>query len=94
VNLTKKERVLNTFNFKPVDRPALYDVVHNLKFIEAVYGKSVNSRNAEDVTCEAIGKVLDLVRHFAIPDNLEPTVEKDEDGFVHRREWAGNNKGN
>jgi len=86
-NLTKKERVLNTFNFKPVDRPALYDVVHNLKFIESVYGKTVNSKNAEDAVCCAVAKSLDMVRHFAIPDMLERRIVRDEDGFVYRKEW-------
>jgi len=87
MRLSKKERILNTFNYQQLDRPAIYDVMHNLKFIEEVYGKSVNSRNAEDAVCSAISKSFDMVRHFAIPDRLESYIEKDEDGFVYRKEW-------
>ena len=87
MDLTKKERVLNTFDYKDIDRPVIYDVIHNIKLIEEVYGKSVNSRNAEDAICTTVAKTLDMVRHFAIPDRLDSYMEKDEDGFVYRKEW-------
>ncbi len=31
MDLTKKERVLNTFDYKDIDRPVIYDVIHNIK---------------------------------------------------------------
>ena len=71
MKLTKKERILNTFDFKELDRPALYDVIHNIEFIEEVYGRQVNQKNAEDAICTAVAKTLDMVRHFAIPYELE-----------------------
>ena len=87
MKLTKKERILNTFNYKDIDRPVIYDVIHNIKLIEHVYGKSVNSRNAEDAICTTIAKMCDMVRHVAIPGNLDSYIEKDEDGFVYKKEW-------
>jgi hypothetical protein len=87
MKLTKKERILNTFNYKEIDRPPIYDVIHNIKFIEHVYGKSVNSRNAEDAVCAAAAKTCDMVRHFAIPYELNSHFEEDEDGFVYEKEW-------
>ena len=87
MELTKRQRVLNTFNFKDLDRPALYDVLHNIKFIEHVYGKRINSRNAEDAVCSAIAKTFDMVRHFAVPYSLESSTEEDEDGFIYSKSW-------
>nr|MBC8388980.1 hypothetical protein [Actinomycetota bacterium] len=87
MKLTKRERILNTFNYKDLDRPAIYDIIHNIRFIEHVYGKSVNSRNAEDAICATIAKTCDMVRHVAIPYNLDSYIEEDEDGFVYRKEW-------
>ncbi len=87
MELTKRQRVLNTFDYKPLDRPVLYDVIHNIRFVEEVYGRTVNARNAEDAICATVAKTLDMVRHFAVPDNLESTTVVDEDGFVYRKEW-------
>lgn len=86
MRLTKKERVLRTFNYKEVDRPAVYDIIHSYKFIEYVYGKTITSRNAEDAICYTIAKTLDMTRHFAIP-SLEKYIKKDEDGFVYEIKW-------
>jgi hypothetical protein len=85
--LTKKERVLRTFEYKPLDRPAIYDKIHSLKFIEHVYGKPITEKNAEDAICTAIAKKCDMTRHVVIPDNLEPYKYMDEDGFVYRIYW-------
>lgn len=87
MKLTKKERILNTFNYKPLDRPAIYDKIHSLKFIEYVYGKAINSENAEDAVCTTIAKTCDMTRHVAIPYDLNTYTEKDEDGFVYRVHW-------
>ena len=87
MELTKKQRILNTFNFKQLDRPALYDVLHNIRFIEHVYGKSINSRNAEDAVCTTIAKTFDMARHVAIPYTLDSSTEEDEDGFIYRKSW-------
>ena len=87
MELTKRQRVLNTFDYKPLDRPVLYDVIHNIRFVEEVYGRTVNARNAEDAICATVAKTLDMVRHFAVPDNLESTTVVDEDGFVYGKEW-------
>jgi len=82
-----RQRIINTFEGRPLNRLATYDIMHNTGLMEFLTGKKINPKNAEDVACEAVGKTLDLVRHFSVPDNLEPVQEKDEDGFVHRREW-------
>jgi hypothetical protein len=80
-------RVLNTFEAKPLDRLPVFDIIHNVEFVEQVTGTKVTPRNAEDVMCQAVRQNLDLVRHFCIPDDLEPRFEVDEDGFKYRVEW-------
>ena len=87
MELTKKQRVLNTFNYEELDRPAIYDKLHSLKFIEHVYGQAITKSNAEDAVCAAIAKTCDMTRHVVIPDNLETYTETDEDGFVYRVIW-------
>ena len=85
--LNATERVLNTFEGKPLDRLPVFDIIHNTDFIEEVSGKKITPGNAEDVACEAVRKTLDLVRHFCIPEDLEVREVTDEDGFVYRDEW-------
>ena len=85
--LNATERVINTFEGKPLDRLPVFDIIHNTDFIEEVSGKKITPGNAEDVTCEAVRKTLDLVRHFCIPEDLEVREVTDEDGFVYRDEW-------
>jgi hypothetical protein len=80
-------RVANTFAGKPLDRLPVFDIIHNVDFIECVTGERVTPQNAEDLVCRAAREKLDLVRHFCIPDFLEPRDEVDEDGFVYRSEW-------
>ena len=86
-NFNSKRRLMKTFEGKPIDRIPTYDVIHNITLMEYLTGKKINSENAEDVSCEAVGKVLDLVRHFSIPDFTEPVIVKDEDGFIYKKEW-------
>jgi hypothetical protein len=85
--LNATERVLHTFEGKSLDRLPLFDIIHNTDFIEVVSGRKITPQNAEDVTCEAVRKTLDLVRHFCIPADLESREYTDEDGFVYREEW-------
>jgi hypothetical protein len=85
--LTKKERVLNTFDYKPLDRLAIYDKIHNLELIEHVTGKKLDEKNAEDVTCEALGKLCDMARHVAVAHAMDGRLVKDEDGFVYKEYW-------
>jgi len=85
--LDSTTRVLNTFEGKPLDRLPVFDIIHNVAFIEHVAGERVTPENAEDVACRAVRETLDLVRHFCIPADLEPRDEEDEDGFQYRVEW-------
>ena len=87
MKLSSSERVINTFLGKPLDRLPVFDIIHNTEFIEHVSGKKITGANAEDVTCEAVRKTLDLVRHFCIPGDLEARVRTDEDGFRYQDEW-------
>ena len=81
------ERVIKTFEGKRPDRLPVFDIIHNTEFIEKVCGRKITPQNAEDLTCEAIRRTLDLVRHFCIPADLEAREVTDEDGFVYRDEW-------
>jgi len=80
-------RVLNTFAGAPLDRLPVFDIIHNTDFIECVAGGKLTPENAEDLACRAVRQTLDMVRHFCIPDHLEPRIETDEDGFQFRTEW-------
>lgn len=85
--LTSRERVENTFAGKELDRLPVIDIIHNVDFIEQVSGEKLSDSNAEDITCRAVSKTLDLVRHFRIPDFLDQRLSEDEDGFKYREEW-------
>jgi len=85
--LTSKERILRTINGEKVDRLPVYDIIHNVDLIEYLAEDKITPKNAEDLTCKAVSKVLDLVRHFTVPVNLEPQIVTDEDGFVYKQEW-------
>jgi len=37
--------------------------------------------------CKAASKVLDLIRHFAVPDYTGTKIKKDDEGFVYKYEW-------
>jgi hypothetical protein len=66
---------------------ATFDVLHSRAFIEHLAGDRINARNAEHLLCKAVGQVLDLVRHFAVPDRLEPRVVSEDSGFAYRYDW-------
>ena len=84
--LTSRERVIRTFDGKGLDRVATYDIMRNTALMGHLAGQKINSKNAEDVVCKAVGKALDMIRHFAVPDIVEPVIERDEGGFVHKKE--------
>jgi hypothetical protein len=85
--LNSTERVINTFEGKELDRLPVFDIIHNVDFIEYASGEKLTQANAEDITCKAVSKTLDLVRHFRIPDFPEKRESGDEDGFRYREEW-------
>ena len=85
--LTARERIVRTIDGDEVDRLPIYDIIHSVDFIEHVSGGKVTADNAEDLTCKAVSETLDLVRHFTVPESLEPKTYRDEDGFVYRQEW-------
>ncbi|MBW8016213.1 MAG: hypothetical protein FVQ82_08505 [Planctomycetes bacterium] len=85
--LTSRERALRTVNGEEVDRLAVYDIIHSVDLIEYLTDDKITPGNAEDLTCKAVSKVLDVVRHFCIPSDLEEKTYEDEDGFVYRQKW-------
>ncbi|MBM3703041.1 MAG: hypothetical protein FJW63_08670 [Actinobacteria bacterium] len=87
LKLNSTERVINTFEGRPLDRLPVFDIIHNIKFIEHVSGEKLTPENAEDITCKAVRETLDLVRHFRIPDFPGKKVTEDEDGFKYEEEW-------
>ena len=86
-SLNSTERVINTFEGKKLDRLPIFDIIHNIDFVERVTGQKVNKDNAEDLICRAAADNLDMVRHFRIPDFVGQRVSEDEDGFLYREEW-------
>lgn len=85
--LSCKERLIKTLKGEEIDRVATFDLLHNIDLVEHLAGDKVNPQNAEDLLCAAANKVLDLIRHFAVPDDLEPRIVRDEMGFVYKYEW-------
>jgi hypothetical protein len=74
LQLTSKERLIKTFKGEEIDRFATYDIIHNVELIEYLTDSKINPKNAEDLTCKAVSKILDLVRHFGVPKDLEPKI--------------------
>ena len=87
MNISSRDMLIGTFEGKESDRIATYDIMHNIGLMEYLTGREINEKNAEGVACEAVGKVLDLVRHFSIPSKKEPETVEDEDGFVYKKDW-------
>jgi len=85
--LSCKERLIRTLKGEEIDRIATFDILHNIDLIEHLAGERVTSKNAEDLLCRAANQVLDLIRHFAVPDNLESRIVRDESGFTYKYEW-------
>lgn len=85
--LSSRERLIKTFQGEEIDRIATFDILHNIDLIEYLTGERLTPKNAEELLCRAAGRVLDLIRHFAVPDRIEPWILKDETGFIYRYEW-------
>jgi len=85
--LTSRERLLRTFEGKEIDRIPTFDIIHNIDLIEYLTDEKVTPKNAEDLLCIAASKILDLIRHFAVPNYFDTKIVKDEDGFVYKYEW-------
>ncbi len=85
--LTAYERLKRAFEGEQIDRVPIYDIIHNIDFIEYVTGSKVTPQNAEDLLCKAANSYLDLIRHFAAPVYKGEKIVKEDDGFVYRYEW-------
>jgi len=85
--INSTERIINTFEGKQLDRLPVFDIIHNIDFVEKVTGQKVTRDNAEDLICQAVADNLDMVRHFRIPDFFGQRISEDEDGFRYREEW-------
>jgi hypothetical protein len=85
--MTSRERLRNTLSGEPIDRVATFDILHNIPLIEYLSGQSLTEKNGEDILCKAARQSLDLVRHFSVPDRLEPWTFRDGSGFAYRYEW-------
>ena len=84
--LTSKDRLIKTLKGEPIDRIATFDIIHNIDLIEYLTDEKLTPVNAEDLLCKAANKVLDLIRHFAIPSEPEPRAVTDENGFTYQYE--------
>ena len=69
--LTSSDRLMRIIEGKEIDRIATYDIIHDLELRRYLTGDKITPKNAEDIACKAVGKVLDVVRHFSIPYSLE-----------------------
>jgi len=87
VELSSKERLIKTLKGEPIDRIATFDIIHNIDLIECLTDEKVTAANAEDLLCKAANKILDLIRHFAVPADLQPHSFTDENGFAYQYEW-------
>ncbi len=85
--LNSLERLIETFRGGRIDRIATYDIIHNIDLIENVTDEKISPLNAEDLVCKACNNMLDLVRHFSIPENPESEIIEDKDGYVYKMEW-------
>ncbi|MEJ2560123.1 MAG: uroporphyrinogen decarboxylase family protein [Anaerolineae bacterium] len=82
-----KQRLIKILNGEESDRIPTFDVLHNIELIEHLAEDKVTPSNAEDLLCIAAGKTLDLIRHFAPPDRLQPRLVSDSSGFVYKYDW-------
>ncbi|MCL5987212.1 MAG: hypothetical protein M1371_11730 [Actinobacteria bacterium] len=85
--MTKRERVELTFDFKETDRVVNFDLMHNPGTIEFYAQEKLTRENAPRVVGKAIENSLDLVRNIIYPDI--PRREVRSDGFTIRyEEWT------
>lgn len=85
--LSSKERLLRTLRGEEIDRIATFDLLHSIDLCEHVTGERLTTANAEDLMCKTASQLLDLVRHFSVPDRCGPRFVKDETGFVYQFDW-------
>ncbi|HHV62769.1 MAG TPA: hypothetical protein GXX51_09050 [Firmicutes bacterium] len=83
--MTARERVVNTIEFKPVDRIPIFDMIHNIALLERCTGEKVTRENAFDLLCRTISMNLDATRGVTPP--AEEKIFADKDGFVYKQEW-------
>jgi hypothetical protein len=85
--MTSRERIENTLSGGPVDRIATFDIFHNIPLIEYLAGEPLNPQNGEDLLCKAATQKLDIIRHFAVPDRINPWYITDDQGFTYEYQW-------
>lgn len=60
--LSKRERVMRTMNFRETDRVPVYDILQNDGLIEYMAGEPLTVENGDRVKGRAIGRCLDMTR--------------------------------
>jgi len=84
--MTKRERVEAVLNLEEPDRVPIYDLLRNDSAIEHYSGKHLNIDNGLEITCEAIGKALDMTRSIRGPAR-EEIVKRN--GFIYEvKRWT------
>lgn len=85
--MTKKERVLATFNFKDTDRVPVYDIIMHDGIIEHFTGAFPPvGREGLKLKCKTIAAMLDMTRMVSHSPRTPQTIE--EDGFIrHYGRW-------
>ena len=87
-DLKSPERVYKTYNGEIPDRVPVQDLIAHIGVLEHYGAEKINSKNARKVTIRALREILDVSQcEISIPENLEPTIIKDDDGFVYKGEW-------
>jgi len=82
------ERVYKTFKGLLPDRVPIQDLIANIGVIEHYGSEKINSKNARKVTIRALKEILDISQcEISIPENLESTIHKSEDGFIYKGQW-------
>ena len=85
--MSKRERVLRTINLQETDRVPLYDIFQNDALIEHFAGEKLTVEEGARITCQAVGRCLDMTRMVNGP--REPGLERRPDGIVMQRErWT------
>jgi len=85
--MSSRDRLLATLGGETVDRIATFDIIHSMPLIERLSGGTLREDNAEDLLCAAVRVVLDLVRHFAVPDRMDRWYVHDGMGFTYEYRW-------
>jgi hypothetical protein len=85
--MTKRERILRTFQCEEVDRIATYDIIENDEVIEHYTGEKVTPLTGQRVKAKAIARCLDMTRMVSGPGS--PGEYTDGDGMTWRTErWT------